>query len=366
VKQNYAARRSKRHFTYLYIVLFALVILGMGLSAILQMTFPIPPDPGSVINGAWSARLEEEFESAIPFSDRIVSTWSAAGYLLFNRGLDGLLIGREGWLFSEEEWFDSPDEGTSILHEIPRIHAILEEQDISLLIVPIPAKNLIYSDFHELAVSDRLQSRYSRFLDFLNSRGIDAVDIQSLYQTIRRSDSVDLYLKSDTHWSPEGASLAAEAIAERVASRGYLKSAPPARFESGLSGRMEYRGDLFEFLPGSDVRFGPFFRALPDTDDISTWENLTIQAPQFGLFDVPTVPVALIGTSYSAGQAWNFEGFLRQELASDIASFAMEGRGALQPMIEALKGDSLTEFAVSLVIWEIPIRFIPSGMLLDE
>jgi alginate O-acetyltransferase complex protein AlgJ len=366
VKQNYAARRSKRHFTYLYIVLFALVILGMGLSAILQMSFPIPPDPGSVINGAWSARLEEEFESAIPFSDRIVSTWSAAGYLLFNRGLDGLLIGREGWLFSEEEWFDSPDEGTSILHEIPRIHAILEEQDISLLIVPIPAKNLIYSDFHELAVSDRLQSRYSRFLDFLDSRGIDAVDIQSLYQTIRRSDSVDLYLRGDTHWSPEGASLAAEAIARRVASRGYLQSAPSARFESRLSGRKEYRGDLFEFLPGSDVRFGPFFRALPDTDDISTWENLTIQAPQFGLFDVPSVPVALIGTSYSAGQAWNFEGFLRQELASDIASFAMEGRGALQPMIEALKGDSLTEFAVSLVIWEIPIRFIPSGMLLDE
>jgi alginate O-acetyltransferase complex protein AlgJ len=353
---NFLRRFPNRHFTYGYILLFALVILGVGFATLISMAIPMPANFQAAVDGTWSGRVEQEFDKAIPFSDALISVWTSAGYLITGRGMDGVFIGEGGRLYSAEEWYENPDGGKELLESISWAADELGSRGIGLIILPVPAKNQIYPDAAVPAIPDGLVRSYASFLRGLERRGIASIDLQGVFgENARR---IPLFLRGDTHWTPEGARLAAAATADLLRREGMSAAFPEAEFASVSTGQREHRGDLFEFLPGTDVRFGPFLRRLPDIDRISTWENRTISAAVFGLFDTPSIPVALVGTSYSAGSAWNFEGFLREALSADLISFAREGEGPLEPMRRALDADSMREYGVSVVIWEIPVRYL--------
>ncbi len=55
------------------------------------------------------------------------------------------------------------------------------------------------------------------------------------------------------------------------------------------------------------------------------------------LFANTEVPVALIGTSYSANPNWNFVGALKEALRSDVVNYAEDGHGPILPMLTYLK-----------------------------
>jgi alginate O-acetyltransferase complex protein AlgJ len=66
------------------------------------------------------------------------------------------------------------------------------------------------------------------------------------------------------------------------------------------------------------------------------------------------VPVALIGTSYSANPNWNFVGALQQALRSDVVNYAEDGHGPILPMLSYLQSDAFKNSPPQVLIWEFP------------
>ncbi len=354
--------RTKRHLTGLYILLFSVIILFAGGFSLFTMHLPRPRSFDQFVSGGWALRFEQEFEAALPLRKGLISLWNASRFLITGEGADGVLIGEGGWLYTAEEWRQAPEGAGELLRSIPEIQRRLAERDIELVIVPVPAKNTIYNAQLSVPIDSQLQSAYENFLNHMKQSGIHALDLRTVY--LRERSRHALYLRTDTHWTPEGARIAAEEIRRHLDYSRLLDGIPRGQFASRRISTGYYRGDLFEFLPDSSPKIGVFSRSLPREDRISQWEHYTVESPQFGLFDTPRVPVALVGTSYSAGEAWGFEGFLRGALEADVVALAREGRGPLEPMLEALEGQSLTEFGVSILLWEIPLRYI--GAVLTE
>jgi alginate O-acetyltransferase complex protein AlgJ len=80
--------------------------------------------------------------------------------------------------------------------------------------------------------------------------------------------------------------------------------------------------------------------------------------PGNALFGDQSFPVALVGTSYSANPQWNFEGFLKEALQTDILNAADEGRGPFETMKDYLEDDSFATNPPDLIVWEIPERYL--------
>ena len=98
--------------------------------------------------------------------------------------------------------------------------AQLRRRGIALLVVPVPSKPSIAPERlrRGLAPSLELSVNTRRFMDDLRGRGIDVFDLFTpfVHEQRERPDRPRLYLAADTHWTGEGARLAATLLAERV------------------------------------------------------------------------------------------------------------------------------------------------------
>src|SRR5690606_19340461 len=112
-----------------------------------------------------------------------------------------------------------------------------------------------------------------------------------------------------------------------------------------------------------------FAELLPEFDQLPRHQTRTLEeqsSDSDSLFVDSTVPVALVGTSYSANPKWNFDGALRQALGSDLLNFAEDGQGPLLPMLKFLQSEELREAPPQWVIWEFPERYLPLPNDLSE
>jgi alginate O-acetyltransferase complex protein AlgJ len=163
-----------------------------------------------------------------------------------------------------------------------------------------------------------------------------------------------VFLKTDTHWTSFGASIAASAIAINARSLADLGDEVPVSLSSGDVAA--HHGDLLRY-----IRLGPFSdTAGPKPDMVRTWSaNIETGETLLGETDIP---VALVGTSYSADARWSFRAFLAHALKSDVLNVSSEGKGPFDPMTEYLQSPSFSETPPKLVIWEIPERFLDDPM----
>jgi alginate O-acetyltransferase complex protein AlgJ len=76
------------------------------------------------------------------------------------------------------------------------------------------------------------------------------------------------------------------------------------------------------------------------------------------LFGDEKIPVALVGTSYSANPLWNFAGFLEEALQTDVINAAEEGQGPFETMKTYLASAAFRDNPPELVVWEIPERYL--------
>ena len=139
-----------------------------------------------------------------------------------------------------------------------------------------------------------------------------------------------MFLRTDTHWTPEGAQIAAEALASTIADK-FPLSGEPQNFVTEPAEKITHKGDLRLFLP-----LDPLFENLmPAPEPLQKRNTVAAEdqpASDDALFANTEVPVALIGTSYSANPNWNFVGALKQALRSDVVNYAEDGHGPILPL----------------------------------
>lgn len=345
--------KSKRALHILSIVLFVGLLASLGLGSMTSFRLPEAGASADILDGTYRTEIEDLFDRSVPLRPASVSFWATVEYALFGTGLEGVLV-RNGYLFTTEEWYQKPIYPDA-WQSIERAAAALEALDIQLLVLPIPAKSRVLPHQLPKPMPEANSARYSRVLAELSRRGIASVDLLSSFGQAENPES--LFMRTDTHWSPAGARIAAEEIATelRAAFPALASDFPVGEYRNRPEAvEDEFRGDLFEFLPTRS-----WLRQVPAPERLQRFELEVLREPEFGLFDTPSIAVALVGTSYSAGRDWNFEGFLKEYLRTDIVNLSEEGQGPFEPMEAALEAGYLTEFGVRLVIWEIPERYLP-------
>jgi len=127
------------------------------------------------------------------------------------------------------------------------------------------------------------------------------------------------------------------------------------RVEAYDSAPVEREGDLMSYLP----KRGTTRRPLPAPEAVPGYGTYADSGA--GLFGSAEIPVALVGTSYSAEPAWHFDGFLKRELGTDVLNLSESGNGPFKPMDAALSSGVLEANGVRLVLWEIPERYLRAG-----
>jgi alginate O-acetyltransferase complex protein AlgJ len=334
---------------------------------------------GAVLDGRWSSRFQSGFEEALPFRDGAVVLWAAARYALFRSGAPGVVVGADGWLYTAEEFETHPDYEERLMARLGRVTAVrdaLGARGIDLVVALVPSKARVQAGHLRHTYLRRrppgiLEDRYSTALALFSEAGVPAPDLRPALEP------EGAFLRRDTHWTPAGAAAVAQDLAapgREALDRQRVGLTP---FENLPTGAVSHTGDLMAFLSLGHFaeRFGlgpeevrlfetrrvPAQRRAPRrggaTENSPPAPNGATADP-LGLFDTPEIPVALVGTSYSADPRWNFASFLQEALQAEVLTVAEEGTGPFDPMEAYLEGDTLTEIPPRLVIWEIPERYL--------
>jgi alginate O-acetyltransferase complex protein AlgJ len=336
---------DSRVFNFNALVLLATVVTGLVLTVTGGGWTENQTDK-TVLNGARSKALETSLEKAFPLRQAAIDVWGSLEFGIFGNGRKGVLVGSDGWFYSSEEFerpknFDS--EIAVKLKYVTQVKTALENAGIKLVVVLVPAKARVYpAHLGRYSRPKHWNDVYSKFLMGLHAKGVIA---PNLFTAMNAKDS--MFLKTDTHWTPQGARVTAHAVAEAIKSKLEFQT---QSFSEKPGKVAQHEGDLLKFIPLAN------FSLKPTPDQLETPIVEGTESAGAGLFSDSIIEVALVGTSYSANPKFNFDGALKLELQTDVLNLALEGKGPITPMREFLK--SLPE-NLKLVIWEIPERFLP-------
>ncbi|HEY8189507.1 MAG TPA: hypothetical protein VIF12_02400 [Micavibrio sp.] len=317
------------------------------------------PTVHDLVHGVWMVKFEKSLGEIIPVYAPSRDLWGRLDYTLFHQGRKGVIIGADGWLFTDEEFSCPPhfaDNIASNMAYVAQVRTMLQSRNTQLMVVPVPAKARVYSDrLGTHATPSCRTNLYKNTLATLKQLGIPAADLLPLMEASPEKDS--LYLKTDTHWAPAGARLAAAAAAKMA------EDVPYARkdFATTPGNSLPHDGDLARYVPGVGAPY-----ILPDS--ITSFADDSPASSEDNLFGEDTPEITLVGTSYSANPLWNFEGFLKSALKADVLNMADEGLGPFAVMETYLKNDAWKNTPPKLVIWEIPERYImtPSNHRIEK
>ncbi|HLD68826.1 MAG TPA: alginate O-acetyltransferase [Pseudomonas sp.] len=347
-------------FRRLYVGLFLGLLLGLGAwSARSFPDFSAPPD-GKVLQGQWAKAFESHYDEAFPIKRLGTNLWAALDYRVFGEGRPGVVLGREDWLYSDEEFKPVANDQQQIQDNWALIEGVrnrLAERNIELVLAILPAKARLYPEyFGEVTPAALHDDLYQRFQAHAQQAGLLAPDLLAPLQ--RAKQGGDVFLRTDTHWTPRGAEVVAQQLSTSIRRSAPLEAEPQAFVTEPIASEA-YQGDLTRFLPLDPL----FTELLPPPDQLQPRKTRPVEddaaSDDDALFGAAQVPVVLVGTSYSANPRWNFAGALRQALGSDLVNHAEDGHGPLLPMLKYLQSDELKAAPPQLVIWEFPERYLP-------
>lgn len=106
----------------------------------------------------------------------------------------------------------------------------LARRGVALWVMPVPGKASVHPERLRRGVrpDPAVGAHTRRVLDALAQRGVTTVDLLRVFLEVRRRHPERvLYMRADTHWTGEGARLAAEAVAARIRALSWYRR--PAR-----------------------------------------------------------------------------------------------------------------------------------------
>lgn len=355
-----------RSLRFLYIFLFLAILLVLGLWSLRSFIGFSTSKETTVLNGHWTKAVETHYDEEFPIKRLGTNLWAALDYKVFNEGRPGVILGKDQWLYTDEE-FDAVANGeqneADNLAIIQGVRDTLKKQGTQLVLAIIPAKTRLYPEH----VGDNKPATlhtdlYQQFHAQVNQAGILAPDLLAPLQSAKEKGQV--FLRTDTHWTPMGAEIVAQQLGD-VISKQLPLNVEPQNFVTEAKTTEPYKGDLTNFLPLDPL----FSNLLPKPDDLQQRSTNPAEAgaeSDDALFADNSVAVGLVGTSYSANPNWNFAGALKQALHADVVNYAEDGHGPILPMLKYLQTDAFKSSPPQVLIWEFPERYLPAHNDLTE
>jgi alginate O-acetyltransferase complex protein AlgJ len=349
-----------RRATQLNAILFAAFVLVLATVALARAWGFRPDGDDDVLHGKLAHSFESHYDAVFPGRTLGIALWAAIDYVFFHEGRPGVVLGRDGWLYTDEE-FKLDDRAARDLERnlalVGWVHRELAKRDIALVVAVVPAKARVYPEHLDRRKPPALHRElYADIESALSADGIASANLLAPLEVGKSREPT--FLRTDTHWTPFGASIAAEAVADSARA---AKLDATAQFRTVDDGVRTHRGDLFNFLP-----LDPYFAfLLPPPEKIDAFKTEAVGEGGGLLGDTTSAPVALVGTSYSAEPQWNFAGALKTALHADVMNYAKDGEGPFMPMLRYLESDDLRAAPPRLVVWEMPERYLLAHQSLD-
>lgn len=291
----------------------------------------------------------------------------------FRRGSEQVLEAPEGWLFLMSELRSltagrirdfagrhDPGTGQAVadivrdpLPAIVQFHRLLQQQGVTLLLVPIPAKAAVHAADLPVAAArsgQRVDVRVVELLQELAERGVWVLDLVPELQ--RAGDPGNWYCRTDTHLNGDGIGRLAEVVAAELVTRGLCgkREAAPLTVESR---EVELTGDLARMLDSETDQ-----RERVRLDFVT--DSATGLAPPgaAAAATFPEAPVLLLGDShvlvYDAADLHAVGAGLPQQLArhlgAGIETLGVRGSGGTGARLRLLQmPDRLSSLRV--VVW---------------
>jgi hypothetical protein len=173
------------------------------------------------------AFLNQEFG----FRNTLVRINNQLYYSLFRQAkANGVIIGREGYLFEEAyikdyygESFVGQKRVDSVVKRLISVDSVFKRMGKTLLVVFAPGKASFYPEY----IPDRYQrvndsTNYKSYRDAIAKSGLLFIDFNAWFISNKESSPFLLYPKTGIHWSDYGAVLAIDSINRYLATvRGY-------------------------------------------------------------------------------------------------------------------------------------------------
>ena len=307
---------------------------------------------------------------------------------VFDAGNRKTVIGKDGWLYFQpalnamtgygpvtpepdsvaKDPNREPWEGPT--KAIKAFAKQLEGFGVELMLVPVPVKPMIYPEGLSGRETDgpvRHPDTEKFYAEFSALPNVTLLDLADDLWKLKKETQV--FLKQDTHWTPEGMEFAAKRVALEIRSRGWFEGvgADPSIYELLPPEERSAIGDLVEKLG-----------VLPEIDgyvpqagfDLKTVKAQRVIDSRSGLAPVGDVesPIVLLGDSfvniYSAegdlhwGTGAGFGEHLAKELGRGVDVIAINGQAATgvrerlakRPNSEAMMKQK------KIVVWAVAAR----------
>lgn len=336
------------------------------------------------IKGFESCMDENAFvtEELVPTVRGVLTGWLGAGG-------KNEIVGEEGWLFyrpdvahltgppfldekilegrrrSGSEWRTPPEPDP--LPAITALHEALKRRGVTLVVMPTPLKPSIYPD--------KLSTRFAGgeaplgnpshgpFVKALAARGIRVFDpAEALMKA--REEGKPLYLKGDTHWSPEGVRRVARLLGAYLTEAGLRPSGGAPSKMTRRQVEIRNTGDI-----AANLSLAPGFADLEEQVVI---DQVVTKSGEPWRPD-PAAGVLLLGDSFTnifslAGMGWGTGGGLAEQLSAELGlpidviaqndAGAHATRGALA---RALKRGDDRLAGKTVVIYQFAARELSQG-----
>jgi hypothetical protein len=309
-----------------------------------------------------SCRLASKFRPSVQYAQFL---------LLANMG-DKALMGRSGWFFYkpavqyliEPLPADSAYGPADVLSTIISFRDQLARRGIKLLIVPAPNKASIYPEMLTRRAAGSQQPVNPKTIDILaklRESGVEVVDLFGLFDEARKSlppgDNTRYYLAQDSHWSPDGMRLAAQAVAKRILDLGWAEKGNVKYSLKPMT--IERHGDVLKMIrvPKIESSFKP--------ETLNCEQVVNAEAGRL-YQDDPNSPVLVMGDSFlriysrdEPGSAGFIE-HLACELGLPLTSVVNDGGASTLVRQELSRKPALLRNK-KLVVWEFVERDIRFG-----
>ncbi len=156
----------------------------------------------------------------------------------------------------------------------------LEARNIHLVLMPVPVKGVVeperFSGRYDSGSRAAVQNpSYDDFLNRIQEAGVEVVDVTDALIQNKEKTGRSQFLKTDTHWTPEGMELAAALLAEKIKSLNGITPEPASELVRGQE-TVAGKGDIAAMLklpadnmlyPAQTVQIQPVKQ-----DDGSPWQ----------------------------------------------------------------------------------------------
>jgi alginate biosynthesis protein AlgX len=262
-----------------------------------------------------------------------------------------ILHGKDGWLFRTADFRTDFTAQPKTLDYFRRLNRALEARGQTLLIAFQPPRALMSASHLDRAAApkgyttEKARDGYNAFLEQLDDQGLKTVDLSEA------DIKAPYFAKGDFHWTPGGATDAAQKVASALRKLSVYDDIPRQNFQSEITGLdVATRGAFEEFIQQTchiniELTSNPLWTTHAVGKTASTAASL--------LGDAAVPSITVIGTSNSAeDNKFNFVGALKKFVHADIYNAALTGGGFGESAARYYASDEYHDHPPKAIIWE--------------